>query len=189
MPSLTAELTNKKPIVLLLCITAVVFFNSLFNGYALDDELYALNPAISEPSFALFSEIFSSGTFHDKGPEGYDYRPLSLSSFVFEYHVFGKHVGLSHAINLLLYLLILVQFYKLLLKLGMDAKLALMAMLLFALHPIHTEVINNLKCRDELLMFVFALSSFHFALNYFFDQRPIRLLYVFLFMFLAFLSK
>ena len=40
---------------------------------------------------------------------------------------------------------------------------ATVSAVLFMIHPLHSEVVNNIKCRDELLVFVFgflALLSF-----------------------------
>lgn len=37
--------------------------------------------------------------------------------------------------------------------------------LLFIVHPIHTEVVNNLKSRDELLSFLFGLSSLYYFIK------------------------
>jgi hypothetical protein len=38
--------------------------------------------------------------------------------------------------------------------------------LLFIAHPIHTEVVGNIKSRDELLCFLFSFLSIHFILKY-----------------------
>lgn len=183
------EFVNTRPVLALLLTTCVVYLKSIFNGYALDDELYALSPSLSELSWDQFSKIFSSATFYDKGDMGYDYRPLALSSFFIEYLVFGKHVLISHVLNLGIYAVVLIQFYKILIKLGMSRETVLVTMLLFALHPIHTEVVCNLKCRDELLAFVFALLSFHFAISYFQKPKISYLLFVFLFFLISFFSK
>lgn len=180
---------NTRPVLFLLLITIIVYFNSLFNGYALDDELYALNPALSDLSWSEFTKIYTSGTFHDKGATGYDYRPVTLSSFFIEYLIFGKHVLISHTINLILYLIVLIGFYRILIRVGMNKETVLITMLLFALHPIHTEVICNLKCRDELLAFVFVVLSFQFAVNYFQNQKTVHLFFTFMCFLAAFLSK
>jgi protein O-mannosyl-transferase len=179
---------NRSALLVLLAAT-VVYFRSLFNGYALDDELYALNPFLSELSWNNFLSIFNSATFNDKGDIGYDYRPIALASFFMEYLLFGKHVFISHAINLTVYLIVLNQFHRILIKLGMEKNTVLIAMLLFALHPVHTEVVCNLKCRDELLAYMFALTAFRLAIMYYIKPKGIYLAGTLLFFLGSFLSK
>lgn len=175
--------------MIMLSSTVLVYFYSLFNSYALDDELYALSPLIENPQWKHFFRNFTIHTFVDKDVSGYEYRPISLNSFLIEYLVFGKHVLLSHLINLLLYLIILYQFFKLLLKFGFEVSLSLGIMLLFALHPVHTEIVCNLKCRDELLAFVFMSLSFHSAINYVTTAKEHYLLSIPVLFLLALLSK
>ncbi len=43
---------------------------------------------------------------------------------------------------------------------------ALIAALLFALHPIHTEVVANIKSCDELLCFLFAFIALNLLAGY-----------------------
>ena len=183
------SITRNKAVIFLIASTAIVYFHSLFNSYALDDELYALSPLLENPQWKQFFHHFTIHTFVDKDESGYAYRPLSLNSFLVEYLVFGKHVFLSHLINLLLYLLVLYSFFRLLLKFGFDLPLSLGIILLFALHPVHTEVVCNLKCRDELLAFTFMSVSFHLAVNYINTPKMLYLLGAPLLFLLALLAK
>lgn len=185
----TISINKNKALFVFVLATVIVYFPSLFNSYSLDDELYALSPLLEKPQWQQFFHNFTIHTFVDKGMAGYDYRPLALNSFLIEYLLFGKHVLWSHFINLVLYLIILYQFFYLLLKFGFDTSLSLFIILLFALHPVHTEIVCNLKCRDELLAFVFMGISFHCALNYVTTAKLYYLLCIPLFFLLALLSK
>jgi protein O-mannosyl-transferase len=46
------------------------------------------------------------------------------------------------------------------------------ATLLFAFHPIHTEVVANIKSRDEILGLLFGLLSFYFIMLYHEKNKP-----------------
>lgn len=176
--------------VLIIVITAcIVYGNSLRNGYAVDDELYALNTTVAQQGLRAIPGIFTSHTFYDVSETGYAYRPMALASFAVEYGLFGKHAPLSHLINLLCYLIILCILYQVLNMLFKNPWLAFFAALLFALHPLHTEAVDNLKCRDELLCMLGAMLAFRGAVRYALDGKAWRLAFVFCWFAFALFSK
>src|SRR3569833_2945034 len=70
-----------------------------------------------------------------------------------------------------------------------NTDIAFLAAFLFAIHPIHTEVIANVKSRDEIfsLMFICLTIIFYFRFD---DTRTIKnLIWAGIFFFLALLSK
>jgi tetratricopeptide (TPR) repeat protein len=67
--------------------------------------------------------------------------------------------------------------------------IAVITSLIFLFHPIHTEVVANIKGRDELLALLFALVSFYFGLLYFEKLKKRYLIWVIISMFLALMSK
>jgi len=67
--------------------------------------------------------------------------------------------------------------------------IAFLATLLFTIHPIHTEVVANVKSRDEIMSLLFLSLTFIFGFKYLeHKKRPILLLALLCY-FLAFLSK
>jgi protein O-mannosyl-transferase len=66
---------------------------------------------------------------------------------------------------------------------------AFIAALLFALHPIHTEVVANIKSRDELLCFFFAFLCLNIFIKYVETGKIIQLLLGSFCFLLSFLSK
>ncbi|MES2760751.1 MAG: tetratricopeptide repeat protein [Bacteroidota bacterium] len=68
-------------------------------------------------------------------------------------------------------------------------ELAFLCSLLFLIHPVHTEVVNNLKCRDELLSFIFGFSSLWFSLDTYKKPNFKNIILVIMFLALALLSK
>src|SRR4029079_9913306 len=67
---------------------------------------------------------------------------------------------LSHWINVLLFsLTCFLLFYALSFYLKENLLVPLIASLLFAAHPLHTEIVANIKSRDEILSLLFVLLS------------------------------
>jgi len=67
--------------------------------------------------------------------------------------------------------------------------IAFLSVLLFTIHPIHTEVVANIKSRDELLSLLFIILTFIFAFQWKIQGKNIRLAGSILCFFLALLSK
>jgi hypothetical protein len=89
------------------------------------------------------------------------YRPLSVAMFAIEWQLSPNNPLPGHLINILLYTLTGFLLYKILRK-WFPEKHAFIIFAIAALyisHPLHTEVIANIKSRDEILGFLFALLS------------------------------
>jgi len=152
--------------VFLFCCAFVVFGNSIFNGYALDDEFYtAGSNKLTQKGLKGIPEIFSSRTFFNSDGSGYSYRPVAVTSFAIEIQFFGERPHVSHFINVLLYAFTLVLLFSVLRRWfkAQGDWFAFFVCLIFLVHPIHTEVVDNIKCRDELLAFFFAVAAIRFT--------------------------
>jgi len=66
---------------------------------------------------------------------------------------------------------------------------ALVCSVLFLAHPIHTEVVNNIKCRDELLALTFTLLSAIHVIKYYELKHFKYLIFSACFMFLGLYTK
>jgi protein O-mannosyl-transferase len=84
---------------------------------------------------------------------------------------------------LLLYLL----FKNHLLKSQPD--IAFLAALLFLVHPVHSEVVANIKGRDEIFSVIFCCLTFIFAFKFFENKKMLHLILTGIFLLLALLSK
>lgn len=187
-----------------LALTFLFYGNSLKNKYALDDEYvtvtnYPLKGKEKEyvPNHKLVSKgiggiigIWKSRYAHDS--EGaFDYRPITTTTFAIEYSIFGQNPFISHLINLILYFVCIWLLFCVLLKLfgnhTLHNQIPFICALLFLIHPIHTEVVNNLKCRDELLAFSFSMGVFWNCLEPKLNYKKIIL--IALFFVLGLLSK
>ena len=81
--------------------------------------------------------------------------------FALEWEFFPNNPQVGHLINILLYGLTGWLLFIVLLNLFGRDKIAFVffATILFIAHPIHTEVVNNIKGRDGIVVFLFLLGS------------------------------
>lgn len=146
----------------LFVITFIVFGNGIFNKYALDDEFYtAGSNKYTQQGVKAIPKIFTTRTFYNNDGSGYSYRPVALASFAIEIQLFGEHPEVSHFVNVLLYAFTVLLLFALLRR-WFSAQgnwFSFFIALLFLLHPLHTEVVDNIKCRDELLAILAGVGS------------------------------
>ncbi|GAB5526527.1 MAG: tetratricopeptide repeat protein [Roseivirga sp.] len=180
-------------LILAIC-TVIAFGGSLSNGYALDDENVTTpdNVRVSQGLHgigAILTEVYDKGGFD--GNDSYGYRPLPMITFAIEKAIFGFSQQLSHLINLLLYLGLLRVLFSCLSSLlaAYPPWIPFVTVLLFALHPLHTEVVASLKNREELLVSLFGFSALLHFIRYTEKPKKLRLLCGFLMMGLGVLCK
>lgn len=180
----------KISIYIIVGLCFLLYGNSLTNGYSLDDDYVIVGNKKVEQGFAGISTIFKT-RYLESAEQNYGYRPITLSSFAIEYQLFGATPAVSHFINLLLYIVTCLLIFKILRSLFKNTHwfLPFLITVLFLIHPIHTEVVNNVKSRDELLCFLFALLALAAAIKFARNQNNGWLFGVFACMVLSLLSK
>jgi len=182
---------KKRPVLFLILLVIVTYANTIRNGYNFDDQLVTNNHYLtSTNSKSSMVDIFTKPYYSDKMGYSYGYRPITLLSFYIENHLLKESPHISHFINVILFCLTVIALYKLIHSIAIDGsdKVALLASVIFALHPIHTEVVNSIKNRDELLALLFALLSFRYLLQ-FNGKNYSALISAFLIFSLSILSK
>lgn len=172
-------------------ITFFVYLNSIQNGYNLDDELVTRNHPLTSKGLSAIWEIITSPYYSDNMGYSYGYRPMVHLSFAIEHEIFGENVMVSHSINLILYIICVLLFFNLLLKWvgNKNQGLAIIAVLFFAVHPIHTEVVASIKNRDEILSFLFVVFSAINMFKYIERNKPVFLIIALFSIVIAILSK
>ncbi len=195
---------HKKIFLIFFVLTFLLYGNSLKNKYALDDEYitvtntrvkgqnYVPNNTLVAQGFKGIGKIWKSRYAHDT-ESSFDYRPVTSSSFAIEYGIFGQNAFMNHFINLLLYAITGCVLFCVLLRL-LDAYenkeiIALLATLIFLIIPIHSEVINNIKCRDEIFAFLFPLISLWYCLKAYDKPNIKNIILILLFFILGYYSK
>ncbi|HXH19895.1 MAG TPA: tetratricopeptide repeat protein [Chitinophagales bacterium] len=170
---------NKKFLaVLLASISFLIYSNTIGNGYNVDDELIYDNHVLKkqDSKTPTLVRIFTEPYYKDAAGNKYEYRPIVVTTFYFEFMLFGRKPQVSHFINVILFSVTCVLIFYLLQSLFRDYKyslsLSFITALLFAVHPLHTEAVASIKSRDELLSLLFGVLSWQCALR-FIDQRRI----------------
>ena len=200
---------------IIVIFTFALYANTLGHQYALDDKMVYWNNGFVQNGFKGIKDILSHDTMagmfgkDSRELEGGRYRPLSLVTFALEVEFFGKQATdiaakdpfkgnpwVSHFINILLYCVSLLILYKVLLKLFRDyipkykwLNIPFITTLLFAAHPLHTEIVANIKGRDEILAFLFSIAALNSIINYFDKNNKTELINSFIFIFLGAMSK
>jgi hypothetical protein len=149
----------------------VLYAQTLRYDYALDDiTVITQNKLVQQGTSAIPTLLKTDYWFgYTDQLRGQQYRPLSLVMFAMEYQISPANPAIHHFFNLVLYVLTCSLGFLLLIRLFPSTGLVLpfMAALLFAAHPVHTEVVSNIKSRDELLCFFFGIGAMLTALRYF----------------------
>ncbi len=183
----------------LFCILISFLFygNTLKNGFSMDDELVTTTQKQSHPNIekgiAGIKDIFTSRYAQD-GKQSYAYRPVTTYSFAIEYDLFKdaeNRAKVSHTISVLLYALCGILLFIFLQTLFKQEAwwFSALVVLIFLIHPLHSEVVNNIKSRDELLAFNFGLLMLINVLKYFDYKKIKNLLFGILSLFLCIFSK
>lgn len=175
-------------IILVLCF--LVYGNSISNGYSLDDHLVNEKNPLTQQGIAGVKKIFTQYSFKEK-EYNYEYRPVLLMTFAIEYQFHKPNPHISHIISILLFAgfsFLLFRFLRLIFP-GVKELLIFTGIVLFIVHPIHTEVVDNIKCRDELLSGIFGISMLIFFQKFLFSRKWLHFLFSFLFLVLGYLSK
>lgn len=159
--------SNSKPyfgFALWLLLGVLLYFNTKGNGFTLDDETAITGNALVKKGMAGIPEICVTPYHYGYDQkEGGLYRPLSLVVLALEYEIFGPKPGSMHLIQALIYGILCMCVWRLCLlifpKVNVWALIGGTA--LFVFHPIHTEVVSNLKSLDELLALLFLVLALH----------------------------
>lgn len=199
------QITNYRFIYLLLTvITFCVYANTISHQYTLDDAILITENSFTKEGLSGLFDIFSHDTFRgffqedgkDKLVVGGRYRPLSQAMFAIEYAFLGEQPWVGHLMNVISFAFLVCSIFfiiSLVAQKLMDKSRALvfgfLAAVLFALHPVHTEVVANIKGRDEILVLLGGIWSLYYSLKYFQSSKigdALRAAFIF---FLALLAK
>lgn len=139
----------------------VTYLGALANHYAWDDTPIIVNNALVHSWSGLW-RVFAS-PYWPPSWGGLVYRPLTLATFVVDWQVGGAGATVwPHAMNLLWHAGTCVLVAMLARRWAGDAG-ALVAGILFAVHPVHVEAVANVVGRGELMAGFFALLAVYAA--------------------------
>lgn len=146
-------------------LAVAIHLAALANGFAMDDQYNLVaNPEIRELSNipGLFTHAWTAGAQGSLDHAiGLSYwRPLAAVTWTVEFAAWGLNPLGYHAVNLLLHGLVTLLVARLAGRWS-GAPGAWLAGVLFAVHPVHSEVVNLVTYRSELL----AVAAVTAALN------------------------
>ena len=178
-----------------LVIAAVTFFlyvNTLGHDYTVDDGTVIKSNKYTVKGVGGLKDIFTHSCragFWDR-KEGL-YRPLSVAMFAVEWQLAPENPMPGHFINVIMYALTAVILLRVLRKLliKLHPLIPIAITLLWVFHPLHTEVVANIKSRDELLSFLFAILTLDQLINFVREGKIMSMVWSSVFFFIALLSK
>lgn len=176
---------------LIFILAIAQYANTSDHDYAWDDAIVITQNSRVQKGLKNIPELFEN-IKSEKTENRYGYRPIALLSFATDVQLFGLKPGPSHKVNILFYgLLCALIFYFLstvfFVKSSPWAVFAVSA--LFVVHPLHTEVVANIKSRDEILALFFGLSALMFLHKGLVQKKAFYYLLTAAFLVLSFNSK
>lgn len=144
------------PVLLILGATLAVYSGAFGNDFLVnwDDPTYvSANPDVQSFTLENLRKIFTS--FYAG-----NYAPLQMLSYMFDYQLWGANPFGFILVNVLLHGLNGILFYLLLGRLGLTSGWALLAALLFVVHPVQVESVAWISQRKNLLAMTFFLAAF-----------------------------
>ncbi|MGB4095330.1 MAG: hypothetical protein WBJ99_05830, partial [Bacteroidales bacterium] len=159
-----SNFSNKKLCLFLFLVASILYLPTITFDYALDDGLIITNNKFTQQGINGIKDIFTHDAFEGTLGEGAQYvaggryRPFTQFIFAIQKELFGFHPWIGHLTNILSYALLMVILFLTLKALlsfppfnKENAKLiAFLATVLYLFHPIHTEVVCNIKSLDEI---------------------------------------
>ena len=150
-------LTTRKPVLTIIIVGVIVFFNGIFNNFISDDFPQIVNnPKIH--SIINIPTYFFGGTFYTGSNTltGAYYKPVLSSFFSVIYTFFGPNYNAYHFFQIALFIvnscLVFLFFSNFFRK-----DIALLFSLFFLVHPINSEVAFYISDSQEVLFFFFGI--------------------------------
>jgi tetratricopeptide (TPR) repeat protein len=149
------------------------YWNSLGNDFVYDDHYVVESNAVvrSLSVVDIFTSPFWQGFASETG--GTYYRPLTVLTYALDYAVSGATARQFHKTNLLLHTLSTLLVFLLTGRLIRSNRAALLAAVLFAVHPVHTEAVSNVAGRSDILVGLFFVLTLLVFLSRNHSLRPL----------------
>ena len=155
--------------IILVVAVLIMYGNSISYDFTIDDNIFYVHHSSVQKGLSGIDEMFKYGSLEKyNGMTGVQpYRPITLVSFAIQKQLFDNDPGKAHLVNIFLYCLLVLVLFNLLLKLlpGANPLICGIITLVFAVHPIHTEVVASVKSQDELLSGLFVLLALSYAVS------------------------
>ncbi len=161
--------------IAIVVLAIALYANTLGHHFVMDDAVVLTGHKAVQQGVAGIPQIFSEDTFtaylsqvgvNEQVITGGRYRPFSLAVYALGVSLWGNNALMFHLCNVLLFAGCALLFYRLLrLLLPHYPWAPLVGAVLFVVHPIHTEVVANIKGADELWAFLWGVLAAIVALR------------------------
>ena len=151
-------------VLILGLIAAAVYANSLGNAFVFDDT----GLVVSNTRIRTLNEL--SRTLVTGGWR--EYRPIRDASYAIDYYLFGLNPAGFHGFNIFYHVLNGSLVFVTLRRILGQSRPALLAAILFIVHPIQTDSVTYISGRRDLLFTLFYLIGFYAFVRYRDTARP-----------------
>lgn len=141
---------------MLVLLTLVCFAPSLWAGFVYDDIWTILHNSVVR-SFSAVPDLVSGKAVREGVPDAW--RPLMVLSLMVDYQLFGAGAVGYHLHSLLWHLGCVILLWAVVRRWFGAGPLALVAAVLFAVHPAHVEPVSAVNYREDLLAAFFSLAA------------------------------
>jgi len=180
------------PALIIALFGFLIYSNTLSHDYALDDFSAIKENFVTKQGVEGIPTILTTSYRYGYWlSNGTLYRPLSLVMFAVEWDLAKDTPALHHFVNVLMYastgFLLFVFLSRMLNK--YTVLLPFLTALFFMAHPVHVEVVANIKSRDEIMAFLFCLLAVNWLWKYFKSNKILHLVLAWLSYTVAMFSK
>jgi protein O-mannosyl-transferase len=191
MPMIFERSHNTALYAFLVAMLCLFTYSNTFSMHFVWDDIGQIKENVSIKALHDIPALFESDVWQGvKGdhPSPY-YRPVFTTSLALDHSLWGENPFGYHLTNLVLHVLVSILVYLLALKIVRHSGAALLAGLLFAVHPVHSGAVAWISGRSGPLAALFMFLSLYLYISYK-EERNLLYLAVSLFAFLlALLSK
>jgi len=147
------------PVILLIALIALAIYSPALRGpFIWDDELLIQdNPHVT--SLDQTGRLFTEDVEASGGEKSALYRPLMMVTLALDYGL-GRLCPVGyHVANVVWHIAVALMVFSLAFLLFEDAVPALIASLLFVVHPVHTEAVSYISGRSDPMSVLFMLGA------------------------------
>jgi len=169
-PSRPSLWTRVWPYALLAALAIGVYYNALGNGFVSDDNFQLLgNPLVTD--WRQIPQIFQHHIWAFAGQETTNYyRPIQIVLYMGLYYIFGFDAYIFHLFMILIHAANTMLVYRVSKRLLKTPEAALVAAILFAVHPIHNEAVVWIAVLPDMLLTMIVLITIGLFIRW--DARP-----------------
>ncbi|MDQ8195570.1 hypothetical protein QEH59_14145 [Coraliomargarita sp. SDUM461004] len=155
------------PATIIVLLAFLLYANTFTHGFVFDDTAVLTGHRDVKKGLSGLPDIFTKGSWQGYEPDSdmHIYRPMQLTALALQHQIFGLKASAYHVVHVISYALLCFLVYRLLLSLfapyDYGNRLAFIATFLFTIHPVHTEVVANIKGNGDLLAMLFGILSLH----------------------------